>query len=376
MKMAYFIGSLNRGGAEMLLLDIVNNHADQKNNVIVIFRKKGLLYEDFLNSGVGLHELRPKFKFDIHYLLTLRRVIKKAKLDLIHAHQTIDAFYAILASKGLSIKIVFTLHGYDYKFIKLARRILRFVFKRTTHNIFVSESQRSYFINKYKLNRAKTSVIYNGISLNKFENLEHSPIRNEFNVNKDQLLLGSVGNFNPARDQMTICRFLHLLDQENIDFAFVFAGAKAPATPWHWDNCVKYCLDKNLQEKVFFPGSRSDIPEFIKQLDAFIYSTDHDTFGIAVVEAIISSTPVFINDREAMLEITEEGKHANIYRTKEENDLFQKFMDFYHDREKYTSKAIADAAWAKNKYSITTHMDKLSETYQQVLGSGLHESDK
>jgi len=233
--------------------------------------------------------------------------------------------------------------------------------------IFVSNTQQDYYIDKYHFRKVKSRVLYNGISFDKFNNVQPISIRKEFDVSENELLLGSVGNFNVGRDQMTICRFLNRLNQQNISFTFIFIGSKSETVPHYWNDCQNYCSENGLGSKVIFAGSRSDIPNFLNQLDAFIYSTDHDSFGIAVIEAMYMGIPAFINNWKVFEEITDGGKHGNFYHTKDENDLLNKFMPFLANRKFFDEKAKLDSQWVKEQYSIQNHIKNLLEVYRSVL---------
>lgn len=209
--------------------------------------------------------------------------------------------------------------------------------------------------------------MYNGINFSKFEtplNLNAKiNLRKELKVQDSTLLMGMVGNFNEGRDQLTICRFLNLLNEQAVDFHFVFVGKRVESTAQRYDDCVSFCQKNNLSERVTFAGVRNDVPAFLSELDAFIYSTEHDTFGIAVVEAIASGAQVFVNDWEVMNEITEEGKLALIYKTKDENDLLEKFMLFLQQKDEYVRKAKVSAEIVREKYSIEKHIENLKSVY-------------
>ncbi|MCD4725775.1 MAG: glycosyltransferase family 4 protein [Bacteroidales bacterium] len=367
MRIAYLLGSLNRGGTETLLLDTFRQAKKTGLDIAGIYRKEGSLFEDFKHTGISLFQVYPRNWFDVFYLFRLRKLLKREKIKIAHAQQPIDALYAYLACFGLKIKVVLTLHGYGYRYSKFYRLVLKFMLKRTDLNLFVSKSQQTYYSEKYVLKETqKLKVLYNGISFDKFRHIQYRSIREEFSVTEDCLLLGSVGNFNAVRDQMTICRFLKLLKKQNINFAFVFAGAKINAEARYMDDCIKYCDEQGLNSKVFFPGPRNDIPNLLNQLDAFIYSTDHDTFGIAVIEAMYAGIPVFVNDWSVMAEITEEGKHATLYRSKDEEDLFDHFARFLANKEKFIQKAKEDAKWAGEEYSIENHLNNLIAIYNEI----------
>lgn len=364
MKIAYLFGSLNRGGAETLMLDVFKNADLVKFDLLGVYRKGGDLLQDFLSTENEMLYLSPRGWFDIVYLFKLRTLLRQKKVNIIHALQYLDAFYAFIACWGTKIKIVQTLHGYDNQNSTKKNRLLSFIIKVTDKNIFVSKIQKRYFVNKYKLKKDKQVVVYNGISFDKLDKAG-DPLPS-FPGDSD-LLLGTVGNFVVGRDQMTICRFLKILFRHNIDFQFVFVGARSKTHPWLYDDCVKYCLENGFSDRVHFVGGRNDVPAILKKLDAFIYSSDHDTFGISVIEAIASGTPTFINDWDVMMEISQNGRLANVYSTKKEEDLFALFMLFLQNKAKFKEKSVKAAAEVREYYSIENHMKELEKLYKNIL---------
>jgi glycosyltransferase involved in cell wall biosynthesis len=359
MKIAYLLGSLNRGGTETLLLDVFKNADKAGFKFIGIHRKGGAYRDDFYAAKSKLYQLSPKFPFDPVYLFKLRRLLKQEETDIVHAQQSLDAVYARIACYGTRIKVVQTLHGFDNLNDK-KNKIVALSFKFTHKNIFVSNFQRAYYADKYALSADKQAIVYNGINFDKFKIAQPR-------AESGKLVLGSVGNFVSVRDQHTICRFLDLLNRQGVEFDFYFVGAESKAEPWRYQECAKYCTDKGLSDKVHFLGSRQDVPELLALWDAFIYSTDHDTFGIAVIEAIAVGIPVFVNDWEVMREISENGKFAALYKTKNERDLLEKFLVFLQNREEYRTKARKAAGKVREKFSIEKHISELSKTYNSLL---------
>lgn len=366
MKVAYLLGSLNRGGTETLLLDICQNLKKTDFDATGIYRKGGVLEKDFLQSGIPFSILTPG-KNILKYLWNLRKMILKNQVEVIHAQQPLDALYARIACMGMKVKLVLTFHGFDFN---SSSAFTRYIIRRTDRNIFVSHYQKEYYIRKYRLNPEKQTVVYNGINFSKFENFYNQNInhnlRKELKINDSTLLMGMVGNFNDGRDQMTVCCFLKLLNEQAVDFHFVFVGKRVENSAQRYDSCVSFCQNNNLSQRVTFAGVRSDVPSILTQLDAFIYSTEHDTFGIAVVEAIASGIPVFVNDWEVLNEITEEGNLAVIYKTKDENDLLEKFMLFLQQRDEYVRKAKENAEIVREKYSIQKHIENLKSVYSSL----------
>jgi glycosyltransferase involved in cell wall biosynthesis len=366
MRIAYLLGSLNRGGTETLLLDCFQNAAMAEFPFIGIFRKEGILADDFKKTGVPLCHLTPKSKTDIAYFVKLRKLLIRNEITIVHAQQPIDALYARIATIGTNIKVVLTFHGYDMEAGKTDKTLIRWIIRHTDLNIFVSNSQKEYYHQHYTFSEDKSTTVYNGISFEKLNAQKTNNWRDELGITEATLLLGSVGNFGAVRDQLTICNFLKLLDNAKVDFRFLFVGKKNSGEEWRYDQCISFCNENGLNDKVQFLGARSDVPDILVQLDAFIYATDHDTFGIAVIEAMACSVPVFVNDWEVMLEITDDGKYAHTYYTKDPDSLLNQFRSFTANPDLHKLKAEEAARWVRETYSIERHLNQLKETYKTI----------
>lgn len=366
MKIAYLFGSLNRGGTETLMLDVCQSIDKDNFEAFGIYRKGGVLEQDFIKTGVPFTHI-PVGKNIFKYLHKLRKFIIINNINIIHAQQPIDALFALIACIFSKVKIVLTFHGFDYLENK---NIIKFIIHKTDINIFVSNYQKQYYIEKYKLKQSKQTVIYNGINFNKLITAKLSndiKLKDELKLSNSTMLLGMVGNFNEVRDQQTVCRFLKTLSIQHADYHFVFVGKRIDSTPEFYDNCIDFCNQHGIINQVSFLGSRNDVPKILSQLDAFIYSTEHDTFGIAVVEAIASSTPVFVNDWAVMKEITQEGKLAMLYKTKDENDLLEKFILFLQNKKNIKKQAEENAHIVREQYSIKRHIENTKLLYKELI---------
>ena len=301
----------------------------------------------------------------IRYLIRLRKLLQQNNITVVHAQQPIDALFARLACWHTGIKLILTFHGYDFDVQKSGLFILKLIIRRTDINLFVSKAQRKYYEQKYSLTPEKQQVVYNGVSFEKLDHLIPSfyNLRSTLNLSEETLLLGSVGNFVAGRDQLTLCRFLKLLNEHKIDFHFVFVGKQIETSPHLYNKCFNSCQENGLSTKVSFLGSRNDVPAILHQLDAFMYATNHDTFGIAVVEAMAVGVPVFVNDWQVMKEISDSGKYATLYKTGNEVDLLQQFMVFLQNKETYIDKAQKAACFVRDIYSIEKHIENLKRLY-------------
>lgn len=358
---------MNRGGSETLMLDVFGNAARVDMDIIGIHRKGGDLYEDFMKTGWPFIQSSPKNKFDPIYFIRLRKILKENNIDLVHAQHPLDAFAAIIATIFQPIKVVITFHGFSRNKPGWYRCMLRIIFRLVSYCFFVSKSQMDHYKDKYYRNVEKKSrVIYNSIDLNKFDADAGGDIRKELGIPQELLILGSVGNFNTGRDQFTICKALKLLKDKNPDFAFLFIGARQKHKPELFDNCLNYCIENKIEKNVFFLGARKDVPSLLSQMDAFIYSSSHDTFGIAVIEAMISGTPVILNDWKVMLEISNNGEYAEVFKSKDPEDLSGKMIKFINNRSIFLEQAKSLKPLIRQKYDVVNYLQNLKSLYKEI----------
>ena len=189
------------------------------------------------------------------------------------------------------------------------------------------------------------------------------PVRLE----KDCLNMVMVGSFRGVRSHSFICEVADALNRKGFPFNLYFVGRR-DASEYHlYDRCVEYCNVHGLSGRVHFMGNRSDIPYLLKQMDLFLYASNQDTFGIAVLEAMAAELPVIVNDWAVMKEITDNGTLADLYQTGNVEDCLSKILSFQQlfdqDKEKIEQKSRSIAHVVRERYSIEKHIQNLNSVY-------------
>ena len=177
-----------------------------------------------------------------------------------------------------------------------------------------------------------------------------------------------VGNFNTVRSQFVIVQGIAELNKKRItNFDFYFVGKRTQNLESLYDDCVRYC-EQNKLDNVHFLGARDDVPSLLKSADGFVYSTNSDTFGIAVVEAMAAGVPVIVNDWAVMKEITKDGKWATLFKTEDVEDCANAIEDLLNNLEARKADAQEIAKQVRKEYSIEKHIERLDNIYRLVIG--------
>lgn len=358
MKVAFFLGSLRRGGAESLVYDICRKRADAPFDCCVLYRKDDDFSDAFKATGVELVQVRRTGNM-LKYMRALRKAVRDNHIDIVHAQTASNAMVSILALSFTGVKVVTTFHGFSFSNAPWWYRKL--VYGGSKRIVCVSEYEKRHYENKWKLPAGnKLRVVYNGIDFSKLDNPQPDAAH-PVPVDDQVLNMVMVGSFIEGRAQPFVCKVLHRLDQQGIAFHMYFAGRRDEAEPWRYDDCVAYCRENGLADKVSFLGNRLDIPWLLSQMDLFFYATDHDTFGIAVIEAVASGLPVVVNDWVVMKEITHDGEWATLYQTGSEEDCVSKIREWMERRPEAPAEAV------RHRFSIENHIQALNRIYEEAL---------
>ena len=368
MKTALFLGALNRGGAESLVYDVLRRSDSLPFDVCCLYRKEGN-YSSAFHSTEAQLIMVAKSGGLLRYLTSLRKAILRNHIDIVHAQTPSNALVCAFALLFTKVAIITTFHGFPFS---SAPRLYRnLVYKRSRRIICVSKYEKSVYEKKWNLPaQNKLCVVFNGLDFSKLDT-PASDSSSFFVKNENALNMIMVGSFRSGRSQHFVCKVANALNQKKIPFNLYFAGARVPSEPDRYDSCVEFCKNNGLSEKVHFLGGRNDIPSLLKQMDLFIYASEHDTFGIAVLEAIASGLPVIVNDWAVMKEISDNGRFATLYETDNVEDCLSKIIAF--NQKKVTSPELLKedcsriSKEVRDLYSIENHIRGLYEVYQSCL---------
>jgi L-malate glycosyltransferase len=368
MKILHFLDTVNRGGAETLVLDVCRNAEKFGLNISFAHAGGGALETDFKHSGFKYFRLHRRLPFDPMLVFTLRKLIKDKEINVVHTHQAVEALHALTATFGTQTKVILTHHG----IVPDRKNLLatKFLIPRVAHNILVGrESKKNYEREFNFVFPPQTSVIYNGVDERRLIP-SGANFRAELNLPNDALLIGMIGNFyaEPRKDQATICRALPKIFSELPNAHCVFAGKTFTGAGEKFYECVRICAENNIPDKVHFLGGRADVPDILDALDVFINSSLAEGLPIAVNEAMLAEVPTVLSNIAPLIEASNGGEFAEIFKVGDEIDLSEKVLKLLKDESLRKNSANRAKQFAKDNFSIEAHLNNLKRLYQTLSG--------
>jgi glycosyltransferase involved in cell wall biosynthesis len=216
-------------------------------------------------------------------------------------------------------KVITTVHDIGFErfpeyYSGFARRYLRFstkfVLKKATKIIAVSNFTKEELIDIYQTDENKIKVVYNGY--NQFYQKSKSPrvsqkILNKLKIKKPFLL--SIGRLEKKKNTPGIIESFRILiaDQtlSNFDLQLVLVGQ-----PGLGYNEIKEQIRKSkLTDRVILTGWLNDQVKagLIEEAEVFVFPSFYEGFGIPIIEAMAAGIPVVTSNVASCPEIAEKA---------------------------------------------------------------------
>ena len=367
MKVLYLLDSLNRGGAEALVLDVCRNARANDLDLTFAATGGGALEEDFKTSGAEFVRLERRLPVDFRVVKQLKKIIKDRQIQIVHTHQAVEAVHAYLACSGTTAKIVLTHHGYIAD--KKNLFALKFLIPRVSMNVVVSQALLDWYKTENNLEFPdRTKILYNGVDEKRLKG-RGKKLKKELGLPDDVTLFGMIANFyrDPRKDQMTICRALPKIFAEIKRAHCVFVGKTETGAEEKFEACVRFCAENGIADRVHFLGGRGDVPDVLASLDLFVFSSLQEGLPIAVTEAMLAKVPMIVSDIEPLLEASDNGKYAEVFQTQNALELAEKMLKLLTDKNLRDDLANRAFDFARENFSIEAHLKNLKNLYEALL---------
>ncbi|MEC4023477.1 CDP-glycerol glycerophosphotransferase family protein [Pseudomonas fulva] len=105
-------------------------------------------------------------------------------------------------------------------------------------------------------------------------------------------VFGTVGRLSPEKGHYKLINaFYRFIQDTNADVKMIIVG-DGP----QWSRLQQRIVELGLEGRVLLAGIRENPYPLIKSLDLFVFSSDHEGQGLAIIEALVLNTPVISTD--------------------------------------------------------------------------------
>lgn len=322
---------------------------------------------------IGAHVIYLKASSDLNgkLLRDIHAIIKAGEYDLIHTHLIHADIWIALIKTFLNrkLKVVSTKHNYDEGYMnqfgfdpKGLKWTQRYYFlsylaeKKMDFSITISEGLYNLYDKGKITPKDRLRAIPYGFDLPDFDPPETSDCR----LAPQQLII--VGRLLPLKGHKFVINIMPLLLKVFPELKLVIVGDGEEK-----ENLRKLVASKELQEQVVFAGYQKNVLEWMNYSDIVLIPSTSEGFGIVILEANNSRTPVIAFDVPAPNEIVIHGETGLLVPPFDLEILEEEILHLLRHPEK--GNMMAEKAYDRLKsYFTSDRMTReIIEVYRQVL---------
>jgi teichuronic acid biosynthesis glycosyltransferase TuaC len=227
---------------------------------------------------------------------TVSKLVRERKVNLIDAHFLYpDGFAASTLAQEFNLPLVVTLRGSkDQRLLGSPQEPkLKSVLQNAAQIISVSRALKTEVAEKLIGENEKTTLIGNGVDLNKFSREDQKTARTRLSIPHDAKVIVSVGGLVEGKGFHRIIPLLPALKEKfpSLIFLIVGGGASHGDMTQELKNLAKSC---GAESYVRFCGSQlpSELRWFYSAADVFALATKYEGWANVFLEAMACGLPV------------------------------------------------------------------------------------
>ena len=299
IKVLHVYRSMNRGGSETFIMNVYRNINRSKIqfDFLCTTNEKGLYDFEIENlEGRILHYDSFSSKNPIKVIKDTKKIIEKyGPYDAIHIPlQFYSGIYCIAAKKCNIKKIIVHSHSAGDKKVNFFRliymKLMRMVINKYSNIKLACGKDASNYLFGTTDN---VKIIYNGIDLEKFRNIndiELQKLKEKYKINSE-MIIGHVGRFADVKNHKFFIQIAKALKERKIRFKIVFVG-DGP----NFDTIKTIVNENDLDDYFVFTGSQENTSLYYSMFNVFVMPSFYEGFPISVLEALATGVPCVLSN--------------------------------------------------------------------------------
>ena len=358
MRILHICSARSIGGGEKHVASLANSLAQRGYNVFVALAPDAPLRA--LLGGVPpdhIIELPTRNALSLGSAWKLARFARSHAVQIIHAHVGRDYPLAALAAGRSSAQLVLTRHV-----VFPLGRVHKMTLRRTARVIAVSQpvadALRSQAIFKSEI----IQVIHNGVDVESF-----APAKTTAPLNQKKLRVGAVGELAPVKRHEDFVRVAQTICAERDDVEFIIAGADKSRDGKNRSRLEQLIAAAHLGDRVQLVGWTEDIANLLATFDLFVSTSESESFGMAIVEAMAAGIPVIATETDGAREVTEPDVTGRLVPVGDVAAIAGSTSELLNDPAERARLGANGQQAARQRFGLERMVDETVRLYEEVV---------
>lgn len=336
-KILFLIHDLGQGGAEKVLVNLVNNINRNEFDISVTVLFGGGINEQFLKPDIKFKAVWPKMIPGNSKLMKLvspkqlHKIVVKENYDIEVSYLEGPSARVISGCQNKNTKLISWIHVEQKSLKKVSesfrsKKEAKKCYEKFDQTICVSETVKKDFCKLLNYQRP-CCVLYNTVESNKIIEKSKEPVP-ELESDKFFKLI-AVGSLKTIKGYNRLLHIIFRLKQENKKIRLYVLGIGPQEK-----ELKEYVEKKGLKENIIFLGYQTNPYKYVAKSELFVCSSFAEGFSTAATEALIVGTPVCTVNVSGMKEMLGEDNEYGIVTENSEEALYEGIKNIVDDPKK------------------------------------------
>ena len=381
-------------GSDMVLLNLVQRLERDRFRPLVLLPtdltyqgklSRALDAQGVTHRALAMPVLRRRYfsptgvpRFARHLLQGTRGVMQLARAQnvaLIHSN-TSAVWGGALAARRLNLPHVWHVHELITEPRMIRKLIAAMVNRYSTHVVAISQAVAQHLLADAPALAGRISVIYDAVDTQRFSpQISGQALRQAWGVAPDAILAGVVGRISSWKGQELFLQAFALAARQNPQLTGVIVGDVAPGEDWRKAHLQTLAQDLGIAQRILWPGYHDDAPAVMAALDVLVLaSTRPEPFGMVVIEAMASGTPVIATAHGGPLESVVPHETGLLVPADAPQPMAAALQQLAASAQLRSSLGAAGRQRAQTVFGFQQHVQAFQALYQQLLAEDTHET--
>jgi len=303
-------------------------------------------------------------RMDPRNLFKLMALVRREKVDLIHAHGYGACTWGRIA--GLLLRKPVIVHEHcNYGTVPAFQRPVEWALARlTAHAYAVSESTRQFTIEKRYIPARLVETMYSGIPLDQIHKADPvwtQAFRKEQGRLPADKILGVVGRLESHKGHLDAFKALQEMLKERSDvYLWILGNGRYEETLRQW------VTDNALTDRIAFLGYRSDVVKVIQCFDLQLFPSHQEGTPSTLFEGMAVGNACVASTADGQGEILRDGEDALLFEPGDTEALARLTLKLLADP--YLTRRLRLGALARIKdFDMKRCLATMEKKYEEVI---------
>ncbi len=308
-RVLFLISSLNRGGAERQLVELVKGlDKSEFSCLVVTTHAQGAFAPELAGlPGVELRSLGKRGGLDVvGPVWRLLRLARAAGVDVVYAFEEGPGLLGVLVAARLGCRLVWGVRNtlsnaaklgvrasvYCWLHRRLGRRADRIIYN--SHRAECEYAQAGY-------PAAKGCTISNGFEAGRFtfDAGSRAELRRDWGVSDSTVVFAVVGSIKPDKNHPLALEAARLVGARIPSYRLAFVGRETPAHPIlgpYAERLRNLARERGLESQLIWTGENADVARVLSAIDVLVLPSLREGTPNVVGEAMLCERPCIVAD--------------------------------------------------------------------------------